>query len=345
MNIDTKYLTDFLKELLLIPSPTGDAAKAIDFVEKEFNSLGFETYKTIKGALIATLKGKKENAITFTGHVDTLGLMVKEIKSNGRLKVTRLGGFAMATVEGNYVTINTSKNKNYTGTVIFEHQSVHVYDDVSSAERTLDNIEIRIDEVTNSKEETEKLGIQVGDFIYLNPNVEICDSGYIKSRHLDDKAGIAAMIGIAKHFTENNITPEYTLNFYISNYEEVGHGSSSSLPKNTEYFIAVDMAAIGDTQSSTETATTICVKDGSGPYDLETRRLLERIAKEKNLDYNLDIFINYGSDVSAALRAGHDFKSGLIGPGVDASHAFERTHINGITNTIELGVGFVETIE
>ncbi|WP_099202935.1 M42 family metallopeptidase [Miniphocaeibacter massiliensis] len=345
MSIDKNYITKFLKDLLLIPSPTGDTEKAIKFVESEFKNLGLQTYKTTKGALIASIEGKKKEAITFSGHVDTLGLMVKEIKTNGRLKVTKIGGYSLSTIEGNYVTINTSENRNYSGTVIFEHQSVHVYNDVNSLERTLDNIEIRIDEVVKSKEDVEKLGIQVGDFIYLNPNVEILENGYIKSRHLDDKAGVAAIIGIAKYFVENNIKPEYTVNFFISNYEEVGHGSSSALPTSTEYFIAIDMAAIGNTQTSEETATTICVKDGSGPYDLETRRILEKVAKEKSLDYKIDIFINYGSDASAALRAGYDFKVGLIGPGVDASHAFERTHINGILNTMNLGIGFVESIK
>ena len=345
MLIDNKYIVNFLKELLLIPSPTGDTKEAIDFVEKEFNSLNIKTYKTNKGALIAKIEGNKENAITLSGHVDTLGLMVKEIKSNGRLKVTKLGGYSLSTIEGNYVKIKTYDNKEYSGTVVTEHQSVHVYDDVNTHERTLDNIEIRIDELVNSKEDVEKLGIQVGDFIYLNPNVEIFDNGFIKSRHLDDKAGVAAMMGIAKYLVENNITPEYTINFFISNYEEVGHGSSAALPINTEYFIAIDMAAIGDTQSSEETATTICVKDGSGPYDLETRRILESIGRKNDLNYKLDIFINYGSDASAALRAGHDIKCGLIGPGVDASHAFERTHIDGIVNTIKLGIGFIEEIK
>lgn len=338
-------ILSFLEKLLLISSPTGDTEEAIDFVETNFEKLGLRTSKTKKGALIATLDGKREKAITFSGHVDTLGLMVKEIKDNGRLKITKLGGYSLSTIEGNYVTINTSNNKNYSGTVIFEHQSVHVYDDVNTTERTLDNMEIRIDEKVFNKEDVEKLGIQVGDFIYLDPNVQILDNGYIKSRHLDDKAGVAAMIGIAEYLVENNITPEYSINFFISNYEEVGHGSSAAIPLNTEYFIAIDMAAIGYTQNSEETATTICVKDGSGPYDLSTRRILEKVAIDKNINYKIDIYINYGSDASAALRAGYDFKVGLIGPGVDASHAFERTHIDGIENTIKLGLGFIEKIK
>lgn len=338
-------ILSFLEKLLLISSPTGDTEEAIDFVETNFEKLGLRTSKTKKGALIATLDGKREKAITFSGHVDTLGLMVKEIKDNGRLKITKLGGYSLSTIEGNYVTINTSNNKNYSGTVIFEHQSVHVYDDVNTTERTLDNMEIRIDEKVFNKEDVEKLGIQVGDFIYLDPNVQILDNGYIKSRHLDDKAGVAAMIGIAEYLVENNITPEYSINFFISNYEEVGHGSSAAIPLNTEYFIAIDMAAIGYTQNSEETATTICVKDGSGPYDLSTRRILEKVAIDKNINYKIDIYINYGSDASAALKAGYDFKVGLIGPGVDASHAFERTHIDGIENTIKLGLGFIEKIK
>lgn len=345
IDIDKNYVLNFLKELLLIPSPTGDTDKAINFVKSEFNKLGFQTYTTNKRALIAKIPGKKQEAITFSGHVDTLGLMVKEIKPSGRLKVSKLGGFPMSTIEGNYVNIITENDKDYTGTILLENSSTHVNRKIDTTERDDDNIEIRIDECVFSKEDTEKLGIQVGDFIYINPNVQFTENGFIKSRHLDDKAGIASIMAIAKYFSEKNITPEYTLNFFISNYEEVGHGSAAAIPKNTKYFIAVDMAAMGVGQNSSEFNTTICVKDSSGPYDLHIRKHLINAGKKLNIDYKLDIYPYYGSDASAMQSAGNDIPAGLIGPGVDNSHGFERTHINAILDTAKLGIGFIDELK
>lgn len=344
INLDDKYLIDFLENLLNIPSPTGDADKAIDYVKNEFDKLGLETYKTNKRALVATLKGQKEEAITFSGHVDTLGLMVKEIKQNGRVKVSKVGGFPMSTIEGNYVNISTEENGLISGTVLLENSSTHVNRKVDTTERNEENIEIRLDELVYSKEDTKKLGIQIGDFIYINPNVRITKNGYINSRHLDDKAGVCTILGICKYFVDNKIIPPYTLNFFISNYEEVGHGSAAAIPTNTKYFIAVDMAAMGDGQNSREECTNICVKDSSGPYDINIKRNLISAAKKHNIDYKLDIYPYYGSDASAMQSAGNDIPAGLIGPGVDNSHAFERTHINGILNTSKLGIGFIYEI-
>jgi len=344
INLDDKYLIDFLENLLNIPSPTGDADKAIDYVKNEFDKLDLETYKTNKRALVATLKGQKEEAITFSSHVDTLGLMVKEIKQNGRVKVSKVGGFPMSTIEGNYVNISTEENGLISGTVLLENSSTHVNRKVDTTERNEENIEIRLDELVYSKEDTEKLGIQIGDFIYINPNVRITKNGYINSRHLDDKAGVCAILGICKYFVDNKITPPYTLNFFISNYEEIGHGSAAAIPTNTKYFIAVDMAAMGDCQNSREECTNICVKDSSGPYDINIKRNLVSAAKKHNIYYKLDIYPYYGSDASAMQSAGNDIPAGLIGPGVDNSHAFERTHINGILNTSKLGIGFIYEI-
>lgn len=338
-----KYLIENLEKLLKIPSPTGNTEKAIKFVEEKFLELGISTRKTTKGALIATVEGvNKDREVTLSAHVDTLGAMVKEIKGNGRLKITQLGGYVWNTVEGEHVIIETLEGKTYTGTMMTTKASSHVHGEMTkSIERNADNMEIRIDERVSSKDDTLKLGINVGDFVFFEPRIVVTESGFIKSRHLDDKAGVISLLGIAKHLVDSNITPNYTTNFFISTYEEVGHGASTSIPEKTFEFIAVDMAAPGDGQTSDEFSVTICAKDSSGPYDYELRKRLINLAQEESLNYKIDIYPYYGSDGSAALRAGYDFKVGLIGPGVDASHSFERTHIEAIENTIKLGIAYL----
>ncbi|MDD7764236.1 MAG: M42 family metallopeptidase [Peptoniphilaceae bacterium] len=333
--MDRKYVTELLENLLNIYSPTGDTENAVCFMEDEFKKLNIPTRRTNKNALIATIEGETKDAITFSGHVDTLGLMVKEIKGNGRLAFSLVGGFSPTSVETENVFIKTYEGKLIAGTVLYNEASVHVYDTTTSATRSIKNMEIRIDEDVKNADDVKKLGISVGDFIYLDPRCRIYESGFIKSRHLDDKACIASMMGLAKYLVENKIKPKNTINFFISNYEEIGHGSSF-IPENTVEFFAVDMAAPGVGQTSDEKAVTICAMDSSTPYDLGMRNTLRKIAEEKNIDYKIDIYPHYGSDATAALRAGHDIRCALIGPGVDASHSYERTHILGIENTFKL---------
>lgn len=343
MNFDMDYVLDFLLKILKTPSPTGNTERAIALVEEEFNKLGLKIRRNNKGALIGTLEGEnKEKEITMSAHIDTLGGMVKDIKSNGRLKLTSIGGYVFSTIEGEYVSIETTEGDVYTGTVLINKASSHVHgSETKSQDRDAENMEIRLDERVFTKEDVENLGISVGDFIFFDPRAILNKEGFIKSRHLDDKAGVASMVAIAKYLVENNIKPKYTTNFFISNYEEVGHGSSASIPEKTFEFIAIDMAAPGEGQTSDEFSVTICAKDSTGPYDIDLRRKLEKIAKENDIDYKIDIYPYYSSDASAALRAGYDFKAGLIGPGVDASHSYERTHKDAIENTVKLGVYYL----
>ena len=333
--MDRNYVKNLLEELLNIYSPTGDTENAICFMEKKFKELNIPCRRTNKNALIATIEGEEKEAITFSGHVDTLGLMVKEIKANGRLAFSLVGGFSPTSVETENVFIKTYNGKLIPGTALYNEASVHVYDTTTTGQRSIKNMEIRIDEDVKTAEDVRNLGISVGDFICLDPRCRIYDSGFIKSRHLDDKACIAAMMGLAKYLVENKIKPKNTINFFISNYEEIGHGSSF-VPENTVEFFAVDMAAPGVGQESDEKAVTICAMDSTTPYDLGMRNKLRKIAEEKKIDYRIDIYPHYGSDATAALRAGHDIRCALIGPGVDASHSYERTHILGIENTYKL---------
>ncbi len=232
MDLNMDYVVEKLVELLRIPSPTGNTERAIDFVEKEFKSLGLPTYKSNKGALIATIEGEnKDKEVTLSAHVDTLGGMVKEIKGNGRIKLTQIGGYVMDTIEGEYVSVENSQGDIYTGTILTTKASSHVHGQgTKDIERNTDNMEIRLDEKVSSKEDVLKLGINVGDFIFFDTRTTVTDKGFIKSRHLDDKAGVACLLGMAKYLVKNNIKPKHTTNFFISNYEEVGHGASAGIP-------------------------------------------------------------------------------------------------------------------
>ena len=329
-----------LEELLNISSPTGNTGKAVNFLEEEFEKLNLDIVKNNKGNLMVSIPGRDTSKeITVSAHIDTLGGMVKEIKSNGRLKLTQLGGYSYNTIEGEYVEIETMDGEIYTGTVMTTKASSHVHGaELDKLERNISNMEIRIDERVETKEDVLELGISVGDFISFDPRTRVLDNGFVKSRHLDDKAGVIAILFMLKEIIEKNLTLNYTTNFFISHYEEVGHGSSASITDRTFEFLAIDMAAPGEGQTSDEFSVTICAKDSTGPYDLSMRKRLTELAKANGLNYKVDIYPFYGSDASAALRAGHDMKTALIGPGVDASHSFERTHIEAIENTIELGL-------
>jgi len=332
-----------LVEILNTPSPSGDTKKAVALVKDYFEALGVQTQYTNKGALIATIAGQDDNKHrVISAHVDTLGAMVKEIKSSGRLKMTQIGGYPWNAVEGEYCTVSTSEGKTYTGTILTNKASSHVHGGESSSNKRDENsMEIRIDEKVTSADEVRELGIEVGDFIYFDPRTQVTESGYVKSRHLDDKACVACLVAAAKEIVDSKRVPTYTTHFLISNYEEVGHGANSAIPEKTFEFLAVDMAAPGDGQTSHEHKVTICAKDSSGPYDLDMRKTLTHLAKENDIDYVIDIYPYYGSDASAMLRAGHDIKHGLIGPGVDASHSFERTHKDGLKATTELILAYM----
>ncbi|MDZ5472983.1 M42 family metallopeptidase [Bacillus sp. 31A1R] len=333
-----------LTQLVSIPSPSGNTNEVITYVEKYLKELGVETKRNRKGGLIATLHGAdNENHRMLTAHVDTLGAIVKEIKPSGRLKLDLIGGFTYNSIEGEYCQIETSSGKKFTGTILMHQTSVHVYKDASKAERNQANMEVRIDEVVHNAEDVRKLGIEVGDFVSFDPRVQVTESGFIKSRHLDDKASVAILLQLIKQVKAENITLPYTTHFLISNNEEIGYGGNSNITPETVEYLAVDMGAMGDGQSTDEYTVSICVKDASGPYHYEFRKNLVKIAEENEIGYKLDIYPYYGSDASAAIRSGHDIVHGLIGPGIDSSHAYERTHQSSIENTANLLYHYVQS--
>lgn len=335
--LNTPYLLDFLTRLLNTPSPTGYTDAAISLVESELAALnlpGLHTTRTRKGALVARWHGRSQDTPhALTAHVDTLGGMVKEIKPNGRLKLTRLGGLLLSAVETEGCWVLTQSGKRVRGSYLFQDASVHVHAATANdGKRSEETMEVRLDARTANAEETLALGIQVGDFVAFDPRVELTE-GFIRARFLDDKAGVAALLASIKALAEANLTPAQTTYFHISNYEEVGHGAAAGIPSEVQELVAVDMAAIGAGQESDEFHATLCVKDSGGPYHHGLSQKLRRLAGIYNIPHKIDIYPYYGSDGGAFWRAGGDVAVALIGPGVDASHNYERTHVEALEAT------------
>ena len=332
---------EFAKELFAIDSPTGYTHHAIAFLKEKAEKMGYKTAVNAKGNLLIEVEGE-DSSITrgICGHVDTLGLMVRSIKADGKLAFSVLGGPLLPTYDGEYCRVITRDGKVYTGTVLSTSPSVHVYPDARSSARECENMEVRLDEVVKSKEDVLKLGIQNGDFIAIDPKTTVTESGFIKSRFLDDKISVACMFQVLKELMEKNLKPKHRTFFIVTSYEEVGHGNSW-IPSDICELLAVDMGCIGLDLACTEYDVSICAKDSSGPYDYEMTSCLIDLAKEKKLNYAVDLYPMYGSDVSAALRGGNDIKGALIGPGVHASHGMERTHYDALNSTIELILAYL----
>lgn len=333
----SKSTIEFVSDLTNIASPTGNTYEIIAYLKNILEGLGYSPQKNRKGSLMVTVKGHNHEEQRFvTAHVDTLGAMVRGIKPDGRLKLDLIGGFRFNAIEGEYCTIQTSTGKTYTGTILMHQTSVHVYKDAGTAERNQENMEIRIDEKVTTAEETAALGIQVGDFISFNPRTEITASGFIKSRHLDDKISVAVLIKFLEKIKNEKIELPYTTHFFISTNEEIGYGGNSNISSKVVDYLAVDMGAMGDDQQTDEYTVSICVKDGSGPYHYHLRKQLTELCETNGIPYKLDIYPFYASDASAAMRAGADVRHALIGAGVESSHAYERSHIESIQATEQL---------
>ncbi|BCJ96783.1 aminopeptidase [Anaerocolumna cellulosilytica] len=334
------YIIRTIEELVTIPSPSGFTKEVMEYVKKQSESFGYTCSYNQRGGLVVAVKGKNEETLGLSAHVDTLGAMVRSISAQGMLKISLVGGYTMQSIEGSYCKIHTREGRVYTGTILSKSPSVHSYDDARNLERTERNMEIRIDEIVKNKEDVLALGINSGDYVSFDPQFAYTEKGFIKSRHLDDKASVAVLLGMLKEMSENKVIPTKNIKILISNYEEVGFGASW-LPEDITEFIAIDMGAIGDDLNGTEYAVSICAKDSSGPYDYELTTNLIQLAKEKQIDYVVDIFPHYGSDVSAALRGGNNIRGALIGQGIHASHGMERTHRKALENTLKLLAEYV----
>ena len=330
-------------QLLAIDSPSGFTGKAAAFVQKAFGDMGFDAKITTKGGVLVDLGGEdRENALMLAAHTDTLGAMVAEVKGNGRLRIVNLGGMNANNGETENVRVYTRDGNIYEGTLQLCNASIHVNGDFSNVKRSFDTMEIVLDELTASAAETRKLGIQTGDIVCFDPRTRRTASGYLKSRFLDDKLSVGILLGFAKYLADNKITLKRRVYVHVTVYEEVGHGGSASVPAGVTEAISVDMGCVGNGLQCTERQVSICAKDSGGPYNYEVVGNLIEAAKKTGADYAVDVYPHYGSDVEATLRGGHDIRHGLIGPGVYASHGYERSHIDGVYSTLKLLYGYLD---
>ena len=337
-----EYAWEQTETLLAIDSPSGYTARAAAWVKEAFEKLGFSAVLTAKGGVLADLGGKDaDDGLLLEAHADTLGAMVAQIKGNGRLRMTPLGGMNANNAEAENVWIYTRDGKCVDGTVQLCNASVHVNGDYSSAKRSFDTLEVVLDEDVRSAEDVRKLGIEVGDIICFSPRTRRTKSGYLKSRFLDDKLSVGILLGFAKYLRDNDITPGRRVWVHVTVYEEVGHGGSASVPAGVTEAISVDMGCVGDGLQCTERQVSICAKDSGGPYSYEVVGKLISAAKATGADYAVDVYPFYGSDVEATLRGGVDIRHGLIGAGVYASHGYERSHMDGVYNTLKVLAGFL----
>ena len=329
-------------ELLAIDSPSGYTRKAADWVKEAFSSLGFDAQLTTKGGVLVNLGGADEkDALLLEAHTDTLGAMVAEVKANGRLRLTPLGGMRAENAETENVRVHTRTGRIIEGTVQLCNASVHVNGQYGETKRSFDTVEAVLDEDVKTADETRALGVEVGDIVCFEPRTRITSSGYIKSRFLDDKLSVGVLLGLAKYLHDTGKAPARRVYAHITVYEEVGHGGAGSVPSGVSEAISVDMGCVGDGLSCTEKQVSICVKDSGGPYSYEVVGKLIDAAKKEGASYALDVYPHYGSDVEATLGAGSDIRHGLIGPGVYASHGYERSHVDGVENTLRVLKGYL----
>ena len=332
-----EYATQKAVELLNIDSATGFTQKATDWVKSQFESLGYKATYTVKGGVMIELGGENENdAILLEAHTDTLGGMVAEIKKSGRLRLTNLGGMNANNAEAENVRVYTRDGKVFEGTLQLVNPSIHVNGNYNDTKRTFDTTEVVLDEDVKSDAETKKLGIEVGDIVCFEPRTRVTKTGYIKSRFLDDKLSVGILLGLAKYLKDENVTLKRKVYVYVTVYEEVGHGGASNTPCGVTEAVSVDMGCVGEGLTCTEKQVSICAKDSHGPYSYQLVGKLIDAAKKSKADYAVDIYPHYGSDVETTLYAGADVKHGLVGAGVYASHGYERSHVDGVYNTILL---------
>ena len=338
-----EYATEQACALLAIDSPTGYTAEAAKWVKEAFSNLGFSAELTRKGGVLIDLGGADaEDGLLLEAHTDTLGGMVAEIKGDGRLRLTNLGGMRAENGECENLRVHTRDGKIVEGTLQLCNASVHVNGGYGSTSRSFDTTEVVLDEDVSSAADTRALGIEVGDIVAFDPRTRVTASGYIKSRFLDDKLSVAILLGFAKYIKDENITLPRRTYVHVTVYEEVGHGGCASVPAGVTEAISVDMGCVGNGLSWTERTVSICAKDSGGPYSYDVVGKLIEAAKAEGADYAVDVYPHYGSDVEATLSAGYDIRHGLIGPGVYASHGYERSHVDGVWNTLKVLKGYLK---
>ena len=332
-----EYMVEQAGKLISIDSPSGYGHEVGEYLIKELTAMGFHAYRTVKGGVIADLGGEaSDDAILLEAHCDTLGAMVHEIKADGRLKMTNVGGMQPNNAEAENVRVITKFNGIYEGTCQLINPSKHVNNDYSTTPRSWDTLEIVLDEDVRTKADVQALGIMPGDYVCFEPRFRVTESGYIKSRFLDDKLSSSILLGYAQYLKEENVKTKRKIYLHFTIFEEVGHGGCAPVPEGVTEAWSVDMGCVGTGIQCTERQVSICAKDSGGPYNYDVVKRQIELAKENGIDFAVDIYPYYGSDVEATLKAGNDIRHGLIGPGVYASHGYERSHKDGVENTFRL---------
>lgn len=346
--MNTSYIKENLPRLMAISSPTGYTKNAADFIFNELKKFGYLPEYTNKGGVICNLSDSNtdnrsnSNSLLISAHIDTLGGMVAEVKSNGRLRLTKIGGLMANNTETENVTVIARDGKEFSGTFQLMNASVHVNPEYAKTERSFDNMEVLLDYDVKTKEDVDKFNIDTGCYVCFDPRTIITSEGYIKSRFLDDKLSAIILLDIAKHIKDDKISLKRDIYLHFTVYEEVGHGGCASIPVSVNEMLCVDMGCVGEGLSCNERQVSICVKDSGGPYDYSMVTKLITLAKENKIDFATDVYPFYGSDADAALSAGHDIKHSLIGAGVYASHGYERSHLDGVSNTFNLILAYIK---
>ena len=336
------FLMETAKTLLTADSPSGFTRRAVEAAEGIAQGLGYATRRTNKGGLVIQVPGREHGKkVGLAAHIDTLGLMCRAISDKGELMVTRIGGPILPTLDGEYCKIYTRAGKVYTGTVLSLSPAAHVFDDAATRPRDEQNMYVRLDEVVKSAGDVRALGIEVGDYICFDPKTTVTESGFLKSRFIDDKGSAACLLTLLKLMADARVKPRYDAEIHLTVYEEVGHGGAT-IPLDLDELLAVDMGCVGADLTCTEEQVSICAKDSAGPYDYDMVSRLVALAKAGGVDYAVDVYPHYSSDVAVAWKAGSDAKAALIGPGVQASHGMERTHFHGMRETIKLIALYLE---
>ena len=351
LDVDMAYVQEVMIDMLRTPSPTGRTDAVVQYVGERLLDLGLDLQVTRRGLLNATLTGRRsspDRAVVV--HADTIGCMVERVKDNGRLQVTQLGTHSARFAEGAHVHVFTDHpssglpGRSYTGTVLPLKSSGHNYgDEVDTQGVGWPLVEVRLDEVVHSAEETWALGIRVGDSVALEANPVVTPSGFVKSRHLDDKAGIAAALGAFKAVRDARITPLISAHLLVTIAEEVGHGATHGLDTDVAEMVAVDNAVVAPLQQSREDAANIAMLDSTGPFDYHFSRRLIQLAQEHEVPYTRDTFRHYRSDAASAVEAGLEIRTALVGFGVDSSHGHERTHLDGVRAVSQLLALYLQT--
>ena len=343
--IDMDYVQEVLIHLLRTPSPTGRTDEVVQHIGELLMDLGMDLTVTRRGLLNATLPGRRtrpDRAIVV--HADTIGCMVTRLKETGRLEVTPLGTHSARFAEGAHVTIFTDSDRTYTGTILPLKSSGHQYgDEVDTQGIGWPLVEVRVDEPVCDVQGLMSLGLQVGDFVAMDANPMLTSAGYIKSRHLDDKAGIAAALGAFKSLLDAKVTPLVSAHLLVTIAEEVGHGATHGLDTDVSEMIAVDNAVVSGGQQSHEATANIAMLDSTGPFDYHFSRRLIALCEEHGVPHRRDTFRYYRSDAASAVEAGLEMRTALVGFGVDSSHGHERTHLDGIKHVAELLSLYLQT--